>query len=305
MKGFINTLRLRWKSKPDFFPKIILGLLLFFSIAFNAMSLILTPRTLISNWFASFFQGLGIDFFGTLITYLLLENIIGGWKEKLQEEKLKMAQLEELEKKRLEQQIIACQELRHSSTSAESQTTIDKMISLELLQGINISETSLNNLHLLNANLTKSKMEKTTFINSMLENCTFDFAYLLKVNFTSATLKNLNIKSAVLIDTNFTSCIMPKSKFIDCIIQNGIFANTKINEGIFDGTDISYADFSNANLEGASFVKANLKGSNLRGTRLYGSNFRGSNLNEVLLDKYTTLPDGKQWTSDVDLTLYS
>lgn len=305
MKIFFDALRLQLKSKPDLIPKIILGMLLFFSVTFNAMSLVLNPRNLINDWLVSFFQSLGTDFFGALITYLLLENIIGGWKEKLQEERLKMAQIEELEKKRFEQQVGAYQELRHSSTSIESQSIIDKMISLELLKSINLSETNLNNLHLINANLTKSKLEKTTFINSVLENCTFDLAYLVKVNFTSATLKSLSIKRAILVDTDFTNCIMPKSKFIDCTIQNGVFVNTKINEGVFDGTDISYADFSGANIEGASFVNANLRGANLRGARLYGSDFRGANLDEVLLDKHTTLPDGRQWTNDIDLKLYS
>ena len=304
MRNVIKTLQFQLKSKPNLIPKIILSALLFFSIVFNAISLMLTSELLINDWLVSFFQNLGTDFFGALITYLLLENIIGGWKEKLQEERSKTTQNEELEKKRFEQQIIACQELKYASNPVESQKIIDKMISLVLFKRINLSELSFNNLILSNADFTESKLVEITFINSRLNNCIFSFAYLSRVNFTSATLSKINANKAILVDANFTECIMPKSKFTRCTIQNGIFVSAKINDGIFDGTDLSYSNFSNANLENVSFAKTNLKGADFKGARLYGANLRGANLSEVLLDKYTTLPDGKQWTINVDLTLY-
>lgn len=288
-----------------YLPKFVISLLLLLSIIFNATSFFFTSRDSLNEWVANFFQNIGVDFLGAIITYLLLENVIGGWKEKLQEEKETAIQLEESEKKRIEQQALAYQDLKNSTSVQQTQLLIEKMSLLGLFKDCKLSELKLNKLRFNKVDWTDSSLEKITFASSKLEDCTFNKAQLIKVSFILSELNNLIFDSALLFDVNFTESFLTQTRFAMCKLRDCAFIRAKIINSNFNYADLSYSDFSNSNLEGSSFVNSNLRGANLKGARLYNVDLLGADLQDVLLDVFTILPSGEQWTSSIDFNIYS
>jgi hypothetical protein len=299
MKKFIE------KLSSVYLPKFVIVLLLLLSVIFNLASILLSPRDGLNDWFVNFFQNMGVDFLGAIVTYFLLENVIGGWKEKLQEEREQALEIEEMKKRRIEQQILAYQELKSSINAQETQLIVEKMSLLDLFKDYKLSDMQLNKLSFNNVNWTGSSLEKITFISSAFKNCSFENSRLVKVSFVLSELNHIVFNNALLFDVDFASSHMIRPHFTGCRFRDCVLADIKIYNGRFDDADLPYSDFSNSNLEGSSFVNSNLKGVNFKGARLYNVNFGGADVQDVLMDVFTILPNGEQWKNGVELTIYS
>ena len=69
-------------------------------------------------------------------------------------------------------------------------------------------------------------------------------------------------------------------------------------------TDV-FVSFDNANLEHSNFTKSTLFRVRFRGTNLRNMNLRHAKLEGVIFDENTILPDGQNWSRNVDLTCFT
>ncbi|MGB7340306.1 MAG: pentapeptide repeat-containing protein [Phototrophicaceae bacterium] len=124
---------------------------------------------------------------------------------------------------------------------------------------------------------------------------------LRRANWEGAYIGGINFEKAQLDGVNF--------KFVTS--HNGD-KNHKVN---FKGVNLRYANLSGANLWKADFTCADLRFITLANAFLGHANLEGVYLKEAQLDDVTwmsrkgygeaTLPDGQQWTPDIDLARYT
>lgn len=97
-----------------------------------------------------------------------------------------------------------------------------------------------------------------------------------------------------------------------CILANTLLEGAYLMKAdlhgtVLEGAKLQNAKLQNANLSEAYLVNAKLTGADLRGANLKTADLRNADLHGVKLDGTqfditTTLPDGRMWSPEVDMT---
>ena len=96
-------------------------------------------------------------------------------------------------------------------------------------------------------------------------------------------------------------------------LHDGSLRGAYLGRANLEGADLSRASLYEADLSGANLYKVNLYKANLSGANLSGANLEGADLNRASLSgarllgaslEYVALPDGTNWTPDIDMARF-
>ncbi|MEQ8672059.1 MAG: pentapeptide repeat-containing protein [Aggregatilineales bacterium] len=188
------------------------------------------------------------------------------------------------------------------------------------LHGVNLQFAQLNGANLRCVDLSFASLQNATLETVNLENAVLMFAKLQDANFLGANLSNVDMKAANLHGTNLSRCNLKganfsKTKFDSATtLPNREKWSSSSDLMMFTNPDHPHfwlglrlekaenndLDFSYANLCGVFLFNKNLENFNLQEANLQGGIFYRSKFN-----KHTVLPDGKKWTPDTDMAIFT
>lgn len=158
------------------------------------------------------------------------------------------------------------------------------------LQKVNLFEANLQQANLGHANLRKANFVRANLQEAELFNANLQNADLLSANLRETLFSNANLERATLRRANLTRAILSRTNLEEATLR---FAT--VEGALFYDANLRNADLLGANLRTADMRKVNLSGADLAGAELENANMAG-----VQCDGKTRLPDGENWTPDVD-----
>lgn len=256
-------------------------------------------------WVSNWLQNIGTGLLGSLITYLLLESIIGHRKEKINVQRQMEDRIAEVERRRLEQQIVAIYELKSSQSNVAKQNILNKMRDLDLLRGATLSNLDLSEMDLSEARLTNARFVNVSFVNANLQHAQLDYSYFEKTRLIGASLKNTNLNMAEMVDVDMTDCTLRDAQIVAADMSMVILRGARLQGVNLRASNLSRADLSLANFEQAILIDTDLSRANLSATRMFGAKLTSANLRGATFNSLTTLPDGTAWAETRDLALFT
>jgi len=208
----------------------------------------------------------GTEMAGAVVTYVLLELIIGHREE---QEAKKADLIAQLSSKVKDVTIAAAEELRRYGWLYDGS-----------LQGANLRGTNLSGADLQGANLQGANL-----LSAHLQG-----AFLLGANLRGAILFGAKLQEAALWSTN---------------LRRAVLVQANLQGANLRGADLQGAFLFGANLRGANLAGANLHGADLVGANLPEQLTGYRNGTETKFDEKITLPDGTEWTPDTDMTRFT
>jgi hemoglobin-like flavoprotein len=143
------------------------------------------------------------------------------------------------------------------------------------LQDLNEDKVSLNNVEIINAQLTRINLSKADLREANLIKCDLnhaDFKYanldnalLGRTNFTGADLSHANLSFAKLSFANLSSANLSNAKLICADLRDTNLAGVNLNNANLSGANMKNAYLTGANLLGANVSEYDLRGAYLKG----------------------------------------
>jgi hypothetical protein len=184
-----------------------------------------------------------------------------------------------------QKQGILLQQLKQASDPHTRQVILDRMMSEDLLRGVDLSHTTLREIHLESANLENADLCRCVLPEADLEGANLQRALLSEADLTNADLMNADLRGTQLNYIQFDGATL---------------ANANLN-----GADLQYAGLQGASLYDAELDGAHLDYADLRGCCLLYANLLRATLNSARFDETTILPDGEKWTPMTDLRRFT
>lgn len=201
-------------------------------------------------WGSAWSQNFSTGMFGSLVTFILIELLLGSAEKRAHEEKERsLAQAESaINKQRM--QIEHLSDLKLNLADRErKQAIVDEMKKLNLLEGLvldpgfDLSELDFSGANLRYAVMPQVNLNYASLVGADLSKCQLRFASLAYSKLFSANLNGVNAEWANFRHADLTSCRLV-------------------------GATLSHADLSYAKLQNADMTTANLTGVELKNTNL-------------------------------------
>jgi hypothetical protein len=209
----------------------------------------------------------GTEMAGAVVTYLLLELVIGRMERREAEREAEMKE----------------REARKADLIAQMGSTVKDVAvaAVEELQRYGwLTDGSLRGAYLRMANL-----EGANLFRADLQE-----ADLVMANLQDANLGNANLQKTGLSGAN---------------VQKAILNAANLREARLQRANVREANLSMANLYGASLEEANLSMANLYGANLEEANLKGANLEGAHFSEGKRLPDGTSWRPETDMARFT
>jgi hypothetical protein len=225
------------------------------------------------SW-GSLLQNFGTEMLGAVVTYALLELVIGKREEKEQEqeeiEKLKADLIAKMGSDVRDVAVPAAEELRRRGWLRDGSLIQAKLI------GANLSRADL-----VGANLSRADLGYVNLAGAGLWTIDFSGADLLRANLSEASLYGARLVRAYLVQANLEAAHL-------------------------EGVLLVSSNLKGANLKGANLKDASLKDVNLEGANLGGAEVTDEQLATVQSLRNATMPDGRkyeEWKAEGRLNL--
>ncbi len=196
----------------------------------------------------------GTEMAGTIVTYLLIEIVIGTRQKK---------------------------ELLISQLTSKSEDVAINAIE-EIARNDWHRDGSLNNIKLHKANLPGVELDSASFENTDLR----------EANFLNAKLWSANLRWAALQEANLTDADLSFSEMSNAGLTNAILIGARIRLADLTHTDMRQVELQNADLGDSLLQGADLRDADLRGTNLKAANLQGAILENAKYNSKTIFPDG-------------
>lgn len=115
-----------------------------------------------------------------------------------------------------------------------------------------------------------------------------------------ANLEGADLKEAQLVGAKLEYALLKGAELYSANLAGTDLFGANLSEADFFETELAEADLSGANLAKADLTRANLERTNLSDSNLIGAYLLEINLEEAVLFG-TILPDGTEWTEEVDM----
>jgi uncharacterized protein YjbI with pentapeptide repeats len=231
---------------------------------------------------------LSTEMIGGVITYIIIDRVIGSRREqdakREAQEEHKRELIEKLGSRINAESIRAAEELR-SHGWIEDGSLAEAMLANADLQMADFEDADLRGVNLKNANL----------LGATLKNASLRDAKLFGANLRGATLYRANLENANLMKADLRKC-----NLIEANLENAGLKRARL-----EGADLWRANLQKAYLVEANLEDANLARANLSGANLTDANLRNTNLKGAVFDETTTLPDGETWTRQTNLSRFT
>ena len=166
-----------------------------------------------------------------------------------------------------------------AKTPEERQPILEEMSSRQLLNGIRLSSSDLEDLDLSHADFSKADLSGATLSGANLSGANLAGATLSYATLSYTTLRGANLSGANLRGVNLR------------------------------GADLRQADLSGAFMRGANLAQTALNGANLQNAQLHSANLQDADLREADLTgavfTRATLPNSSQWEAQTDISRFT
>lgn len=183
-----------------------------------------------------------------------------------------------------------------STVNVTARTAIDEIRARQWLAG---DDALLRNADLRGANL---------------ENVDLRHADLRGVDFQRSNLKGARLRYTQLDGSDFRRARMHSTNLIEVDLRGALLRlaqmpSIRLGSADLSGLDLSHCDLSNAlmtntRLNDTRLFEANLRGADLRNADLTGAFLQRAQMDDVICDLRTILPDGTGWSSETDWTAF-
>ena len=110
-------------------------------------------------------------------------------------------------------------------------------------------------------------------------------------SFVRANLAGANLWKANMTDCDLTSINLDEANLWNATLTNSVLIGASMRQSNLSSASLMDVDLTGANLAGADLSDADLTGAMLSGVNLVGTKF----------STYTKLPDGKNWSTRIDM----
>jgi len=122
---------------------------------------------------------------------------------------------------------------------------------------------------------------------------------------TDGTLEGANLENA-----NLEDAPLYGSSMEDVILTGADLEDANLTNAVLSGADLRNATLIEANLQFSNLQNATLRRTDLERAQLFGCDLTGANLvaadlTDTLLNDSTILPDGSNWSPDVDMARFT
>jgi hypothetical protein len=183
----------------------------------------------------------GTEMAGAVLTYLLLELVIGRREES-------EAKKEERETKRAN--LIA--------QMGSSVKDVAIMAAEEMKRHSWLSDGSLRGAQLAGANLSKADLIEANLQGADVHGANLQGTFLFAANLQGADLITANLQGADLVRANLQGVDLFMAN-----LQGANLSNANLREAVLGGTDLQGAGLDGTDLQGANLIRANLQGATL------------------------------------------
>lgn len=174
-----------------------------------------------------------------------------------------------------------------------------------------LTDDSLHNVSLLAANLQRAPLSYAQLQGANLGDADLQHADLSSANLRLAHLDGANLQGAYMSGADLQGASLVSTRLGGADLREAC-----LNEAELIMADLQQANLRQARLNGAYLSTACLYGAalhqadlrgvygrsvDLRGANLSGALLEGASLEEALFDGYTILPDGTNWSPDLDI----
>jgi len=238
---------------------IVLGALLFIGLQTSVWSFEVDVEGLLA-WWSGFLQNFSTEMYGAVLTFFLIEVLVGG----------RQARQAEREALKVERDRLILE-----MGSPFNQTAVEAVRQLRWRRWL--KDGSLESAYLERANL--------------------EGANVGGANLEGATLAEAKLEGASLRGAKLAGATLWQAKLAGATLAEAKLEGANVGEVHLEGATLYRANLEGANLLGANLAGADLRRANLAGADLWGANLAGakvtcSQLLQVDDMRETTLPDG-------------
>ncbi|MEM9953185.1 MAG: pentapeptide repeat-containing protein [Chloroflexota bacterium] len=176
-----------------------------------------------SHWWSDYWQGISTEFFGAVVTTVLLGLGV-----------LIFEQYQDIQNRKAELILQMGSDERVWAIEAVRQLDVEGWLSDGALNNAILWNADLTNADLRLADLTNANLYGVNFTNARSNNANFMNAYLDAANFTNADLDDANFTNADLLFANFTNAYLDAANFMNANLRLADFNETII---LPDGTN--------------------------------------------------------------------
>ncbi|GAB4516570.1 MAG: hypothetical protein OHK0046_22150 [Anaerolineae bacterium] len=213
--------------------------------------------------------------------------------------------------------------LIREANSLDNATAIKAIRELDEHRWLRGENGALQRAYLQQANLSRASLGGANLSGANLWEVNLSRAYLQQADLSGAHLRGgTNLSGASLWETNLSGADLGGANLSGANLWEANLSGASLVRANLSGAHLGEANLSGTGLLLANLSAADLRWANLSGAFLGGANLSGSNLEAVnlehayiemsaefdvfgkprrtLFDEHTTLPDGTNWTPDVD-----
>lgn len=149
------------------------------------------------------------------------------------------------------------------------------------LSGADLTEATLGEANLTNANLIRADLSGADLIEARLSQANLIGANLIRANLNFADLVDASLRDANLSRANLRRADLTAARLIGANLSTAFPAWAKLIDANFERANLSKADLSHADLSGADLRRADLSDADLFGADLFGTNFSRADLSRA------------------------
>jgi uncharacterized protein YjbI with pentapeptide repeats len=229
-------------------------------LPWGALIILIAVAALSTGWsvyrtgdWPGFALNFGTEMAGAIVTYVLLEVVIGTRQKK-------QLLISQLTSKSIDVAINAIEEIVRNDWHRDG---------------------SLNNLRLFKVNLPGIEIDSASFENSDMR----------EANLEDAVLRSANLRWAALQGANLIHTDLSFSDMSNAGLTNAVLMGARIRLADLTKTDMRQANLQNTDLGDSFLQSADLSDADLRGTNLKDVNLQGALLNNAKYNSKTIFPD--------------
>ncbi|MBN1428728.1 MAG: pentapeptide repeat-containing protein [Anaerolineae bacterium] len=238
----------------------------------------------------SFALNLGTELLGAVLTFVLLELILG--RQEKQETQTRVE---------FEQKAHLIRQMRSKDNGTALQS-VEELRAQGWLAGETLRGADLYRANLEGANLISVDLGGATLREAILQG-----AYMRGVNLENADLSGANCLAAVMRDArmrgaNLKEANLERADLRDAEIECATMANANLLGADLRGANLQQADLRGANLARAGFSRTILQGANLSGANLQGArSLTHERIQDATALRGATMPDGSRYNGHLRL----
>ena len=118
---------------------------------------------------------------------------------------------------------------------------------------------------------------------------------------TDGTMAGANLERANLEEAQLFGASLMEVNFTSATLEDANFTNANLSGADLRSANASGASLTFTNLQNAVLRRTNLQEAQLVGCDLTGANMVAANLTDAVFNNSTILPDGTNWSADVDM----